>query len=83
VARLRSPSHAPGTEHEEAENLMFNLKQKLLTAVIVLGLSVSGFAQKGGDNSNKRPPKDAPPQVVVKGKETKPPPKDNKGKERP
>jgi hypothetical protein len=52
---------------------MVNFRQKFLTVVLVLGLSVNCFAQKGGDNSNKRPPKD-PPQVVVKEKPQKPPP---------
>jgi hypothetical protein len=52
---------------------MGNFRQKLLTAAIVCGLAISCFAQKGSDNSNKRPPKD-PPQVVVKEKPQKPPP---------
>jgi len=56
---------------------MVTFKQKLLTAAMVLGLSVSCFAQKGSDNSNKRPPKD-PPQVVVKEKPQKPPPSNPK-----
>ena len=56
---------------------MINLRQKLMTAAMILGVSVSVFAQNGGDNSNKRPPKD-PPQVVVKDKEKPPPPKDTK-----
>lgn len=58
---------------------MVNFRQKLLTAAMIFGMSVSVFAQKGGDNSNKKPPKD-PAQVVVKEKETKPPPK---GKDKP
>jgi hypothetical protein len=52
---------------------MVNFRQKFLTAVVVCGLSASCFAQKGSDNSNKRPPKD-PPQVVAKDKPQKPPP---------
>jgi len=57
---------------------MIHFRQKLMTAAMVLSVSVSVFAQKGGDNSNKRPPKD-PPQVVVKDKDQKPPPpKDTK-----
>lgn len=61
--------------------MMINFKQKLLTAAMILGISVSVFAQKTSDNSNKRPPKD-PPHVVVREKESKPPPKkdDKKGK---
>jgi hypothetical protein len=57
---------------------MASIREKLLAIALTLGLGVSAcvFAQKGGDNSNKRPPKD-PPKVVVK--ETKPPPK-GKGK---
>jgi hypothetical protein len=55
---------------------MVNFRQKFLTVVMVCGLSVSCFAQKGSDNSNKRPPKD-PPQVVVKEK-PKPPPSNPK-----
>ena len=56
---------------------MINFRQKLLTAGMVLAISVSGFAQKGNDNDNKRPPKN-PPQVVVKDKGEKPPPKEDK-----
>ena len=56
---------------------MGNFRQKLLVATMILGVSVSLFAQKGSDNSNKRPPKD-PPQVVVKEK-PKPPPSNPPG----
>jgi hypothetical protein len=49
-------------------NIMVNLRQKLLVAALMLGVSLSLFAQKGNDNSNKRPPKVDPPQVVVKEK---------------
>ena len=53
---------------------MASIGEKLLAIVLTLGLGLfaCAFAQKGSDNSNKRPPKD-PPKVVVK--ETKPPPK--------
>lgn len=56
--------------------MMMDFKRKLLTAAMILGVSVSVFAQKN-DNSNKRPPKD-PPQVVVKDKDKPPPKKDDK-----
>jgi hypothetical protein len=59
--------------------LMVSFKQKLLTAAIALSVSLSVFGQKGGDNSNKRPPKD-PPKVVVQDKDKKPPQGDKKGK---
>ena len=55
---------------------MVNFRQKLLTAMLILGVSASVFAQKGNDN--KRPPKGDPPKVVVK--EQKPPPPKGKGK---
>jgi hypothetical protein len=58
---------------------MVSFRQKLLTAAIALSVSLSVFAQKGSDNSNKRPPKD-PPQVVVKDKDKKPPESKGKGK---
>ena len=61
---------------------MVSFRQKLLTAAIALSVSLSVFAQKGGDNSNKRPPKDNPPQVVVKDKDKKPP-QTEKGKGKP
>jgi hypothetical protein len=56
---------------------MVNLRKKLMTAAMILGVSLSVFGQKGSDNSNKRPPKD-PPQVVVTPKPP-PPPADKKG----
>jgi hypothetical protein len=59
-------------------NTMVSFRQKLMTAAMILGVSVSVFAQKGGDNSNKRPPKD-PPKVVVTDKEKPPPQGDKKG----
>ena len=56
---------------------MVNLKQKLSVALLVLGVSVSALAQKGNDNSNKRPDKN-PPVVVVQPKEK--PPQNNQDK---
>ena len=60
---------------------MINFRQKLLMAGMVLAISVSGFAQKGNDNDNKRPPKN-PPQVVVQPKGEKPPPSNQGDKNR-
>jgi len=57
---------------------MASFRQKLLTAAIVLSVSLSVFAQKGSDNSNKRPDKETP-KVIVKDKD-KPPPPPKKGK---
>jgi len=76
VARLRSPMRL--VQSMRRLKLMVNLRQKLLTAAMVLSVSVSVFAQRGGDNSNQRPKKD-PPKVVVTEKPPPPPPK-GKGK---
>ena len=55
---------------------MVSFRQKLLALAMVLGMSFAAVAQRGNDNSNKRPPKpDHPPQVVVK---EKPPPQKGK-----
>jgi hypothetical protein len=61
--------------------MMVSFRQKLLTAGMVLAISVSTFAQKGNDNDNKRPPKN-PPQVVVQPKGEKPPPKESDKKDK-
>lgn len=61
--------------------MMINLRQKILTAVVILGVSVGGFAQRGNDN--KRPQKDNPPQVVVKEKDKPPPPPKKDDKKKP
>jgi hypothetical protein len=60
--------------------MMMNFKRKLLTVVMILGVSAGICAQKN-DNTNKRPEKN-PPQVVVNKKDNPPPPKkdDKKGK---
>ena len=55
---------------------MISFKQKLMALAVVLGMSFAAVAQRGNDNSNKRPKKpDNPPQVVVK---EKPPPQKGK-----
>lgn len=60
---------------------MKNLKQILFMLAMVIGLAVSGSAQKG-DDPRQRPPKEKPP-VIKPG--DKPPPRGNppKGDDRP
>jgi hypothetical protein len=60
---------------------MVKLKEKLLVVGLILGLAAGVVAQKGNDNSNRRPDKN-PPVVVVqpKGDRTHPNNQDkNKG----
>ena len=59
---------------------MVNFKQKFLTAAMIFGVSLSLFAQKGNDNSNRRPPKE-PPQVVVREKDRPAPSRPNDKKD--
>jgi len=53
--------------------MMIDLKQKLLAVAMVVGVFSGAFAQKGNDNSNRRPDKH-PPVVVVQPKGERPPP---------
>jgi len=62
--------------------LMVSFRQKLMTAALALSVSFTVVAQKGSDNSNKRPEKPPPPQIVVKDKD-KPPQTPPKGKGKP
>lgn len=53
------------------------LRQKIMAGVLVFFVSACGFAQ---GNDNKRPPKPPdPPRVVVKDKNDKQPPNNNRG----
>ena len=60
--------------------MMTNLRQTLLAGALVLMVSACGFSQ---GNDNKRPQKPEPPRVVVKEKDPKPPPKNDKGGKKP
>jgi hypothetical protein len=50
-------------------------KQILLITAVVIGISVSAQAQQDG---KKTPPKDKPPVIVIKGKNDKDKPKDER-----
>jgi membrane protein involved in colicin uptake len=54
-------------EHEEAKEIMKDLKRMLVIAVMLCVPSISAFAQE------QKPPKPPPPDIVEKPKE-KPPP---------
>ena len=51
---------------------MINLRQKVMAVALLVFVTACGFSQ---GNDNRRPPKPQdPPKVVVKPKDSKPPP---------
>lgn len=54
--------------HEEAGEIMKNLKRMLAAVAMVCIVSAGAFAQKGKGDEPKRPPKNPDNRVVVKEK---------------
>ena len=75
AAQLFLPPMSADLKHEEAWEIMINLKQKILAMAILGIVSTGTFAQKKGDD--KRPPKQ--PNTVVATPKEKPPQGKNQG----